>query len=200
MTTKRLRARGLTTADIAAQKYTNYHEIVEENVEFHELFDPSFYEHHKRVKPYDVLRLTHPAGLFDVYVTVRSVIPGGVTVDYHGGRPPKGFDPYKVAEDELGAALQIKVCPIDRDGRPVVKVEHTPKTRWRVIGLNSTEVTRDIATKLEAEIAMAHYLNDIRMRLPTPEELMAEIKLREALSKPAEPTKPEASKPGEKAA
>lgn len=181
MTSKRLRAGGLTTADIAPQKYTEYFEIVGSDVTYEDLFHPSFYVHHKKLKPFDRIRLVHPERDFDVFVTVRAVLAGGVTVDFHGGRPPRGIDPYKVAEEELAAALKIQVVPIGADGRPVVFIQHLPKTKWRVIGLNSTEVKKDIATKEEAEVEMALYLADIRMRLPTPEETLAELQLREKL-------------------
>jgi hypothetical protein len=186
-TPRSLSARALTTADIAPQKYTSYFAIVHENDDYNCLFHPIFLQHHKKLKPYDVIRYVHPAGHFDVYVTVRAVVAGGVTVDFHGGRPPQGIDPYKVAEDELAAAMKIRVCPIDKDLKPVIRVEFIPRTKWRVIGLSNQEVARDIPTKLEAEIEMGRYLNDVRMRLPTPEELMAEMQLRQALDGPQSP-------------
>ena len=82
--------------------------------------------------------------------------------------------------------MRIQVVPIGADGRPVVFIEHLPKTKWRVIGLNRTEVKRDIATKEAAEVEMAMYLSDIRMRLPTPEEILAELEMREKLMLAAE--------------
>lgn len=181
MTTKRLRARGLTTADIAAQRYTEYFELVDDGVEYADLFHPAFYEHHKKLRPHDIIRLVHPAGDFDVFVTVQGVIAGGIVVNFLGGRPPKGIDPYAVAEEERAAALRVTVVPIMADGRPAVYIQHLAKTKWRVIGLNNTEVKRDIATKEEAEVEMAIYLNAIRMRLPTAEEILAELQLREKM-------------------
>lgn len=200
MTTRRLRAGGLTTADHAPQKYTQYFEIVGHEVEYADLFHPSFYAHHRKLRPYDVIRLVHPDRSFDVYVTVLAVVAGGVTVDFHGGRPPKGVDPYKVAEEERAAAMRMQVVPIGADGYPVVFVQHLPKTKWRVIGLNSTEVKRDIASKEEAEVEMGRYLADIRMRLPTPEELLAELQLREAMmeAEQAQAAQAAASKPAGK--
>lgn len=193
MTDKYLRPGGLTTADIAVQRYTQYFEEVGADVTYEDIFHPSFWRHHKKLRRFDVIRLAHPRGDFDIFVTVRAVVAGGVTVDFHGGRPPKGIDPYTVAEEELAAAMKIRTVPIGNDGRPSVFIQHLPKTKWRVIGLNSTEVKRDIATKEEAEVEMAIYLSDIRMRLPTEEELLAELKLREAIKVQAE-KKPESPK------
>lgn len=180
MTDRYLRAGGLTPADIASQKYTHYFEEVGSDVTYSDLFHPNFYRHHRKLRPFDIIRLVHPNRDFDVFVSVRQVIAGGVTVDFFGGRPPKGVDPYKVAEEELAAAMMIQVVPIDASGKPTVFVQHLPRTKWRVIGLANTEIKRDIATKEEAEVVMFGYLADIRMRLPTNEELLAEIEVREA--------------------
>jgi hypothetical protein len=186
MTEKYLRAAGLTNADISVQKYTSYIEEVGADVAYEDVFHPSFWRHHKKLRRHDVIRLVHPRGDFDIYVTVRAVVGGGVVVDYHGGRPPEGVDSYAVARDELSAAMKIRPVPIAADGKPAVFIEHLPKTKWRVIGLNRTEIKRDIATQEEAQIEMSLYLNEIRMRLPTPEEILAELQLRERLMLAAE--------------
>ena len=179
MTDKALRPAGLRPTDIAAQKYTTYFDVVPEDVDYADVFHPGFWRHHApRLKKFDVIRLAHAGDKFDVYVTVARVIATGVVVDFHGGRPPAGVDPFKVAAEQLADAMKIKVAPIGTDGKPVVRVNHTPKTLWRVVGLNSDEVERNIPTKELAEARMGIYLNEIRMRNPTDDELVAEMKRR----------------------
>lgn len=183
MTDKYLRAGGLTTADHAVQKYTTYFEVVPEDVEYDDIFFPAFYRHHKaRLKAWDMIRIVHARGDFDIFVTVRQVIAGGVVVDFHSGRPPVELaDPRAAAAKSLQKSLEIKTVPIGKDGLPVVRIEWLQKTKWRLLGLQSEEVKRDMATKDEAETELAKYLHTIRMRLPNEAELKAEAEKRLAL-------------------
>lgn len=179
---KYIAARALTTADQAAYKYTTYFYRCDEDLEYEDLFNPRIWIHHggTKLKPADVIRVTHPRGIFDVQVTVRSVEAGGVVMDYFGGRPPKGIDPFQVADIERNAAMRIVPCPIARDGLPEVRTNYQHKTKWRVLGLGMEEVKKDFPTEDEAKIYMNIYLNDIRMRLPTAEEILAEQTIRQA--------------------
>ena len=43
------------------------------------------------------------------------------------------------------------------EGPPISRVEHTPATKWRVIGLDGGEVSRGHPTKAEAEAALKRY-------------------------------------------
>jgi hypothetical protein len=166
--------------------YTSWFEVVDDSNTFEDIFDPRFWQHQvgsQGLKTRDLVRLVHPRGLFDIVVVIRTKMAGGIMVDYYGGIPPEGIDPRVVAADELNAAMKIKPCPIDRDGRPVAQIHYTAKTNWRIIGLNSAEVKRDIPSKAEAENELAIYLNSMRMRLPTAEEIAAELELRSELAK-----------------
>jgi hypothetical protein len=181
MTDKTLRSGGLRSTDNAAQRYATYFEVVPEDVGYEDIFHPGFWRHHgPRLRKFDVVRLAHAADKFDIYVTVVRIIATGVVVDFHGGRPPAGVDPFKVAAEQLADAMKVKTAPIGLDGKPVVRVNHTPKTMWRVLGLNSDEVERNIPTRELAEARMGIYLNEIRMRNPTDDEIVAEMKRRAA--------------------
>ena len=84
-------------------------------------------------------------------------------------------------ESEVHAeATKLKIAPIGGDGKPVIKIEFLPKIKWRVLGLGSEEIARNIETRDQAEITMADYLRSISMRNPTDEELLAEAKKRTA--------------------
>jgi hypothetical protein len=119
-------------------------------------------------------------------------------MDYFGGRPPAGVDPFQVADIERNAAMRIIPCPIARDGLPEVRTNYQHRTKWRVLGIGMEEIKRDFATEAHATIFMNQYLDDMRMRLPTEAELLAEQKLRIALgeardeaAKPKSPKTPE---------
>lgn len=184
---KYLRPGALTSADLSAQKFATYFEKLPEDVDYADCFDPAFWRHHKKLRQYDVVRLARVDGDFDIFVTVRRVVAGGVVVDFFGGRPPLGIDPYEIAEVALGTAMKVRVAPIGPEGRPVIRIEHTNKTQWRVLGLNNQEVVRDITSRDLALVELANYLDSIRMRNPTEEELGANAaaKMRAASEKAA---------------
>ncbi len=169
---KHLRARGLMPSDTAQQQYTSYCETLSPDVAFEEIFNPSFWVHHKtKLKRNDIIRLIAHDRSFDIDVTVAKINPSGIVVEYRGGRPPAGADPVKSERDAIARSMKIQIVPLWSDGKPVVRVEHLPKTRWRVLGLEKKEIRRDMETREEAEQAMLKYLEDIRMRMPSEEEI-----------------------------
>lgn len=195
---KEISANALTNADTVAFKYNEYFYQCDEDLAYEDLFNPRCWRHHPNLKPADVIRVRHPKGDFDVQVTVRSVTAGGSVMDYFGGRPPAGVDPFQVADIERNAAMRIIPCPIARDGLPEVRTNYQHRTKWRVLGVGMEEIRRDFATEAHAIIFMNQYLDDIRMRLPTEAELLAESELRKKLGeardeavKPKTPKSPE---------
>lgn len=178
MTEKTLSPRALTNASLAEQTYASYLEMLPETIEYDEIFYPTFWVHHKKVRPYTMIRVRRVDHAFDVFVTVRTPIAGGLVVEFHSGRPPAGVDPYAVQSAVHAASAKLKVAPIGRDGKPVIKIEYLPKIKWRVIGLGSDEIQRNIETRDQAELALADYLRAVNMRNPTDEELLAEVKRR----------------------
>jgi hypothetical protein len=188
MTEKTLTARALTNASLAEQTYATYLEMLPETVEYDEIFYPTFWRHHKKIRPYTMIRLRRVDHAFDVFVTVRTPVAGGLVVEFHSGRPPAGVDPYAVQSAVHAEAAKLKVAPIGQDGKPQVKIEFLPKIKWRVLGLGAEEIARNIETRDQAEIVMSDYLRSISMRNPTDEELLAEVKRRATAAAAAQKT------------
>lgn len=180
MADKMLAARCLTRSSMMDMTVQEYFEILPEDVEYQSIFDPSFWRHHTALKPYSLIRLRHALGHFDVIVSVVHKVPGGVLVEFFSGRPPHGVNPYKVEMEARAEALRLKVGPIAEDGKPVVRTQFLPKTKFRVLGLGSAEIARDIATQKEADTVLANYLNGLNMRNPTDDELLAHAKAKAA--------------------
>jgi hypothetical protein len=179
MTDKCLSAKALGNPALAEQHYSTYYEMVQEDVGYEDLFHPAFWRHHKaKLKPLAIVRVRRSDSAYDVFLTVRTVIAGGVVMEYHGGRPPRGIDPFKVEADARAEAMKMQIAPIGANGKPVIRAEYLPKTKWRVIGLGSEEIKRDLPTREAAEAELAMYLHAINMRNPTDEELLAETKRR----------------------
>lgn len=179
MTDKVLPASALKRSSQSDMAFTTYFEIVRPDVEFHDVFYPQFWRHHKNIRPHSMIRLRNENDSFDFIVVVRTVVPGGLVVEFNSGRVPAGIE----AEDAAGAALadaaRLKMAPIDNDGRPVIRIQFLPKTKWRLLGLNGEEVKRDMANQPEAEKELALYLATMFMRQPTDEELLAHVKDKE---------------------
>ena len=176
---KQLISTALTNADLAPQRYNTFFVDIPDDVEYDHIFAPAFWAHHVggRVKINDLIRCVHVRGTFDIFVAVRSVSAGGMQVEFHSGLPPKGIDPYKVSAKAREEAMRVKPCPIDRTtGQPVVRINHTPRTHWRLIGLNGAEIERDMPTRERAEVRMGLYLDEMRLRLPTDAEIAAFMK------------------------
>jgi hypothetical protein len=156
----------------------HFFEIISEDIPYEDIFHPAFWRHHKNLKPFTMIRLRRSDGAFDVDVTVRTVVASGAVVEFRGGRPPIGIDPYKIENSVRAEAMRQQVAPIGADGQPVIRVQYLPKTKYRVLGLGSEEIERDIPSKEIAETRMAIYLNTINMRNPTEEEILAEVRRR----------------------
>ena len=90
--------------------------------------------------------------------------------------------PIEPSEVELTEASEIgkaeRVVPFGRDGTPVVRIEHLPATKWRVLGLHS-QVSAGHETEAQARKAMADYLAGIRYVMPSAEVQAAELKRHE---------------------
>ncbi len=124
---------------------------VPESVGFGDLFDPTFWKHHaSKFKPGNLIRMRRVDGAWDVQLNVVAQVPGGLAVELW----PKV--PAGAAAVEIDAKSQA-IEPQMHAGRPVPRVEHTPATKWRVIGLDGGEVSRGHPTKAEAESALKRY-------------------------------------------
>lgn len=182
--TKSLRAGALKSADKADQQFPRYFEILPEDVDYSDVFHPSYWRHHKTVAMYSLIRLRSASGAFDIDVTVARILPSGVLVEFRGGRPPAGVNPYQAEAEALKEALKQRPAPIDAEGKPVIRIDHTPKTKWRIIGLDHAEIKRGIENKSDAEAERQIYLAQLNMRDPTPDEIAAEMKRRAGVKEP----------------
>src|SRR5689334_19554494 len=81
------------------------------------------------------------------------------------------------AEAEANRAM---VVPIAANGKPAIRVDFTEASLWRVISLSGEPLVSSLATQAEAEAHMAKYLKELKLRMPTEEELAEAAAKREA--------------------
>lgn len=133
---------------------------VPESIQFSDLFDPTFWRHHAtKFKPHDLIRVRRVDGAWDVTLNVVAREAGGLLVETWPKWP---------SEEDEAAAEAEKAKPIEArqiNGQTVPRVEHTPATKWRVIGLDGNEYRRGFATKKEAETALRAYAASLRKEI-----------------------------------
>lgn len=176
MTEKHLSANALSRdqmSDVAEQRFFV---MLPEDVEPEDIFHPFYWRHHagntRLFENNTVIRLRSAVGAFDFDVVLTKKVAGGLVVEYRCGRVPEGFDPFAAARDALSNE-GLKLVPIGGDGKPIVRVDFTQKSKHRLIGLNGQEVIRDLDSKAAAEREMAKYLASARLRMPTEAEIQA---------------------------
>lgn len=137
--------------------------------------------HRGKLSENDLIRVRDHEGTWDVTITVVAVKPDGVVMR----RWP--IEPSQADLDEareIGKADRFVHFSND-DGKPVVRVEHTSASGWRVLGLHG-EVSRDHKTEAEATAAMKKYLADIKYAMPDAEVQAEELRKHQARMKAAE--------------
>lgn len=192
MTTRKLQAKAL--AQTYEQHYRQWFAQLEPGVQFEDLFFPRFWSHHHlALKPRDQVRVRAHDGSFDVMVTVVSTPTGGAVVDLWP-RFPAGVDAAAEAEARATAAklgkTRVRILP---SGKLSVRVEHLPATKWRVIGDDQKEVSRDHESEELATAAMMKYLDECRMEFPPQEEVDA-VQAKIDAERKAAASKPRATK------
>lgn len=129
---------------------------VPQTVAYADLFEPSFWRHHSsKFKPGHLIRLRRIDGEWDVMLNVVGIAQGGLSVELWPKYP---------TEADASAALEVREKAIEIteiNGKPVPRVDHTPATKWRVIGLDGNEVSRNHATKGDAEQALKLYARSL---------------------------------------
>ena len=162
-------------SDQTSFKYSEYFRRLEPGVTFEQIFQPAFWLHVKgKLRQDDVIRLQAYDRSFDVLVTVRAVVAGGVIMRFLSGDPgPNIEDPFRAVAEIRNKNLEPQIAPLNAQGESLVRFEFIPTTKWRVLGLNGAEVKRNIETREEAELHLSAYLKEINMRLPTEEESKA---------------------------
>lgn len=137
--------------------YQTYVVDIPEGHAFSDLFVPTYWGHHKRLNPRDMVRAVALDGSFDVMLTVTTRGQGGVVM---------ALWPKMPAADRIEAAPEHDMDgPRMVNGKPVPRVDHTKATKWRVIGLDNQEHSSGYATKAEAEAAMRGYMRSIGLEL-----------------------------------
>lgn len=125
---------------------------VPDNIQFSDVFDPAFWRHHAtKFQPNDLIRMRRVDGAWDFTLNVVAKEAGGLLVETW----PKWPTEEDAAEAEAEKARPIE--PRQINGQIVPRVEHTPATKWRVIGLDGNEYKRGFATKEKAEEALRVY-------------------------------------------
>jgi hypothetical protein len=122
------------------------------SVEYSDLFRPEFWKHHAtKFKPTDLIRIRRVDGAWDLMLVVVAAQKGGLLVEEW----PKWPKEAETAAAEIEKATAIQ--PRELNGRMVPRVEHTPRTKWRVIGLDGNEISRSHETKEAADEALRVY-------------------------------------------
>lgn len=166
--TKHLPAKALSRSDCTDYKTTSYVETLPPTVAFNDIFNPLFWAHHKnKLRINDMIRLIANDRSFDIDVTVAHVSRGGVTVELRGGRLPAGVNGVEaVRQAAMESAREPQAVPINKiTGKFMIRIDHTPKTKWRLIGIDGKEVKRDME-KQQAEEELARYLKEMNMFFP----------------------------------
>lgn len=181
MTTK-LPADCLGQQNLAIQAYSTYcigagrAASMPAEAMFDDLFRPDFWVHHvtgaKTLRVGDIIRVRAPDGSFDCMLNVLAVPTGGAIMELW----PKfatGTDAgAALAAADRAEAARPRVVPFLPNGKVSVRVEPVGK-RWRVFAINQAELSPVHDTEGEALKAMDAYLEELRMVLPSPEEIAA---------------------------
>lgn len=166
-----------STANISGLEWQIYSTTLDEGDSFEDLFQPGFWRHHAsgRLHQGDEIRVRAADSSFDVYVTVRDIVPGGAQMDFSHGRLPAKY--HGMHSDEIRDLLmkdetQFEVVKMDREGKPIPRIEQLP-TGWRVVGNDNEVVEHSIRSKAAADNRFDKYLRDLALRMPTPAEMAA---------------------------
>jgi hypothetical protein len=141
---------------------------------FDDLFVPTFWSYHKsKLTKYDTVRVVAHDDSFDVDLAVHEVVAGGVVMRlrplFGSAVGAEGL----VQAAKAAEAASLKIVPIAADGMPEARVEFLPATQWRVLGLGSVEVARDLASEPKALDVLSSYLTQARLVLPSDDEIAA---------------------------
>lgn len=139
--------------------------------EYKDLFMSKFWGlHGNKFQKSDWIRVRAHDGRFDVLMTVDEVLPDGLVMKRW---------PIEPSAEEVAAAKEVgkdtRYVDYANDGKPVVRVDHTAVTGWRVIGVNG-EVSQGHKSEAAATEAMHKYLKGIQCIMPSEEEQATHLK------------------------
>lgn len=156
---------------------TRWCAVVPPDITFEDLLQPHAWAHFSGPPPsreyprgqgkfqlHDIVRVIAEEGEFDLDLVVTDVNVGSVTMKV---RPFFGEASGDAAVTEALKIAGTKpgIVPLGRDNKPVVYVDHTPATGWRLVNESGT-VSDKYPTRAAAEKAMAQYLKKAHLVLP----------------------------------
>jgi hypothetical protein len=149
--------------------------IIDDKFEFADIFPSTFWTHHANTLIVnDIIRVRRRDGAWDVEIAVTGKAENGaVRVDPWPIYPAETVAEQASAQPTGIVDLQLQMVPIHTDGEPRARTQYLPATKWRVMGWDGQEVSRDHETEAKARESLMKYLADLRMRMPTAEELAA---------------------------
>ena len=175
---KKLPAHMIAHVDVGGYD-TNYYTVKNLPVgdTFEDILQASYWDNHKsKLLVMDRIRVRAEDGSFDVELTVTNKADNGeVTVELW----PKY--PAHVAVDRIATNTvahkhdaEPSVVPLSKtDGEPLARVEFLEASKWRVRGHDGREVSRDHPNKTEAEKALAKYLKQMNLVMPSEDAIKA---------------------------
>lgn len=165
--------------NLGGQEWGMYSTVLDANASFDDLFVPAFWKHHASgthaLIEGDLVRVRASDRSFDVDMAVERVVPGGLEVSLRGGRVPiefKGMHSDEIREIFAKDESEFDVTGMDHDGKPVPRVEWMERLQvYRVIGNDNDVIETDIKAKRKADDRLDKYLRELRLRLPTQDEM-----------------------------
>lgn len=168
---KNLPATALAHPEFAGVTHAQYFVRLPAGHVFEDLFAPRYWAHfYRRLRVNDLVRVKANDDSFDFLLSVRSVAQGGIDVEIWPKFPAGSGAEAAAAAGKEASVMRQNVVPVVR-GQVGVRIESVG-SRYRVIGLDQTSVS-DHGSEREATLARDLYLDKLRLRLPTPEELSA---------------------------
>ena len=126
-----------------------YRVMLPPGVSYDDLFAPrTWVECRGSLHPYDIVRVIAHDDSFDVELTVVQLSLAGAVMRLRHKMPGDDASPRRMAP-----------APLGKDGRSIVRLQFTPATKWRLIGLDNQELKRNL-TKPEADRELAKYLEE----------------------------------------
>jgi hypothetical protein len=181
---------------------SNYWEThLEDTDDFADIWSVAWWKHHCSagangcVLEGDLVRLIATDKSFDIVVSVERVLPGGAEVHLYHGRLPEdiaGLDAYEIRRRYTKNEADFSLVKMDHEGKPFVRVEYLPASKWRVVGDDRQVVAESIISKSEADKRLSKYLFDMNLRMPAPGEMAKHVQ--DILAKEAEQAKVTARK------
>lgn len=167
MSDKHLPAHLIRQANVGGINHSFHFIELPPGYDFGDLFVAQFWGHyHNKLKEHDLIRVKAANGTFDVMLAIDSLPKGGIVMSlwpkYPGDAEPEVA---KIARRQASAS-RPRTVPLDRSGDPMVKVEWTRASGWRVRGIDGHEVSRQHINEQNARDAMEKYLAELNLVMP----------------------------------